>query len=243
MSGAELPPVPFALTADVEWLRDALKGHRHEMALERLITCVSLQQLALETARRTELDAIAGDSSELAEAIAETERLGPHRRAAEPDRYAEPRCPEADCALEESHDGAHRFKCAGQFCCGFPYRASEKGHPVFCATGTETIHEGTSMEDVAAAAHDASRVAMPPLPEDYEPFPGSKCDNCDRPATQLARDLHERFDPTAMFQDYDPGPTKYGCSDHPVGSKMIAAGHAEMMAAIAHPADDEDDQP
>ena len=54
----------------------------------------------------------------------------------------------------------------------------------------------------------------------------------------IARDSHERFDPTASFQEYDPGPNKYGCQDHPVGSKMIAAGHAEMMAAVTDAGED-----
>ncbi len=277
MSGGEVPPIPLPIAADVESLRRMVAGiPDKEQALERLVACVSLQQLALESARETSLEAIAAGEApvppttkELLEMPrAELERhlgrplataklgatdiwapgLGPHRREADPDLvarpffgdkdYAEPRCPERDCGLEESHDGEHRFKCAGQFCRGFPYRASERGHPVFCATGTETILDGTSIEDVAAAALDAHRAALPPLPIASEPFPGIKCDNCDRPATQVARDSHERFDPTASFQEYDPGPNKYGCQDHPVGSKMIAAGHAEMMAAVTDAGED-----
>lgn len=37
-----------------------------------------------------------------------------------------------DCCLERGHDGPHLFKCAGDYCPGLPWIASNTPHPTSC---------------------------------------------------------------------------------------------------------------
>lgn len=37
-----------------------------------------------------------------------------------------------DCCLERDHDGPHLFKCAGEYCPGLPWIASNTPHPTSC---------------------------------------------------------------------------------------------------------------
>lgn len=41
----------------------------------------------------------------------------------------------AQCFKEKGHKGEHRYKCAGKYCPGLPWPASEIGHPTNCETG------------------------------------------------------------------------------------------------------------
>ena len=42
-------------------------------------------------------------------------------------------CSRADCCLEAGHEGPHAFKCAGKFCPGLRWKASNTPHPSSCA--------------------------------------------------------------------------------------------------------------
>lgn len=40
------------------------------------------------------------------------------------------------CVLERGHDDCHKYLCAGEFCSGYAWAASDLPHPPSCTTGS-----------------------------------------------------------------------------------------------------------